>query len=540
MTQAELDRNILDEIDGHVHSVVQGFFEKYFVNKPWTPSLFSTCAGGRSIFRSHVPGNYRDCVPQGTSQRFLVSAEYIREGDYDWAEVQVVGQFQVNPDYGYVPGFLHLCRCAREVFRSQPTRLFLHGFYVIGSKMELWMFDRSGLYGSEPFDVRDDLERLITIVSGYSRMSDTELGINPLILLDDAGKYILAEVGDGPEVCKFYLEGEPIAFPQTIVSQGSTCYRARLPASTKSEFVLKLSWRSGVRSPEEKMLRLAKDRKVWGAVQLISHQPIKNTCDGGFTTSRIDATCPRLERAGSMRETTLMDLTLSFLIVSPLGRPLDKFHTILEFLEGCRDAIKGHHSLYVDGKILHQDVSSGNIIIPDVKKNGEPRGVLIDLDLGMELAVGPARPDELIGTKAFMAIDLLAGKPHTYRHDLESFLYVFLWIVICGGHKQLPPKSRLQRWQVGNWVDLARKKTEDMADKNFATIISELAPEFKSLDSLAYQLREVLFLPLQDGSLFTGTKTGADEFERLYVRIIGVFDAAIVSYLAENVQGGKT
>jgi hypothetical protein len=77
-----------------------------------------------------------------------------------------------------------------------------------------------------------------------------------------------------------------------------------------------------------------------------------------------------------------------------------------------------------------------------------------------------------------------------------------------------------------------------MTDKNFTTIISELTPQFKSLNNLAYQLREVLFLPQQDGSLFTGTKTGVDEFECLYAQMIGAFDTAILSCLSEGVQGG--
>jgi hypothetical protein len=30
------------------------------------------------------------------------------------------------------------------------------------------------------------------------------------------------------------------------------------------------------------------------------------------------------------------------------------------------------------------------------------------------------------GTMQFMAIEVLEGKGHTYRHDLESFFYVFV------------------------------------------------------------------------------------------------------------------
>jgi hypothetical protein len=95
--------------------------------------------------------------------------------------------------------------------------------------------------------------------------------------------------------------------------------------------------------------------------------------------------------------------------VSPLGHPLDKFDTTLEFFESMRDAVKAHRSLYLDARIPHQDISTGNIIITKNKTPGEPRGILIDVDMVMDLAVGPRQPNELIGTKAFMAIELLAG-----------------------------------------------------------------------------------------------------------------------------------
>jgi hypothetical protein len=33
----------------------------------------------------------------------------------------------------------------------------------------------------------------------------------------------------------------------------------------------------------------------------------------------------------------------------------------------------------------------------------------------------------------FMAIEVLLGISHTYRHDLESFFYVLIWCETAGG-----------------------------------------------------------------------------------------------------------
>jgi serine/threonine protein kinase len=121
------------------------------------------------------------------------------------------------------------------------------------------------------------------------------------------------------------------------------------------------------------------------------------------------------------------------LVVSPPGRAIHEFESVLEFLEVCRDVIKGHRSLYQDGKILHRDISKNNIIITDAEKEEDPSGMLIDLDLAKELDSGPSGARHRTGTMEFMAIEVLEGRAHTYRHDLESFFYVFLWLIIRYG-----------------------------------------------------------------------------------------------------------
>jgi hypothetical protein len=37
----------------------------------------------------------------------------------------------------------------------------------------------------------------------------------------------------------------------------------------------------------------------------------------------------------------------------------------------------------------------------------------------------------------FMAIKVLQGNGHTYRRDLESFLYIFIWICIRYSHENV-------------------------------------------------------------------------------------------------------
>jgi hypothetical protein len=97
---------------------------------------------------------------------------------------------------------------------------------------------------------------------------------------------------------------------------------------------------------------------------------------------------------------------------------------------------------------------------------------------------------------------------------------VFLWIAICGGDRKLPADSRLQRWLVGNWSELAQKKTEDMEHGNFARIVAEFTPQFRALGSLAYRLRDIVF------SL--EPKSGDKEAKEMYSALISVVDDSLI------------
>jgi len=78
----------------------------------------------------------------------------------------------------------------------------------------------------------------------------------------------------------------------------------------------------------------------------------------------------------------------SCLVISPGGRAIRDFRSIRELLEALHDAIKAHRSLYMNGMILHRDVSKNNIIITDSKGANGFKGMLIDEDLAKEIGSG--------------------------------------------------------------------------------------------------------------------------------------------------------
>ncbi|GAW26698.1 putative 1 protein kinase [Rosellinia necatrix] len=144
--------------------------------------------------------------------------------------------------------------------------------------MELWLFDRSGLYSCKKFDIHQNPRRFIEIMVAYSQMSDQELGVNTHIKKDDTGRYIEFRMGEKNEE-RLCLEEKPIAFPRAIVCRGTTCYRARRHALKQWEYVAKFAWRSDKRRAEGELLKLTGERNVWGVVKLFGHQDLDTIAD---------------------------------------------------------------------------------------------------------------------------------------------------------------------------------------------------------------------------------------------------------------------
>lgn len=90
--------------------------------------------------------------------------------------------------------------------------------------------------------------------------------------------------------------------------------------------------------------------------------------------------------------------------------------------------MKAHRSLYQDGNILHRNISENNLIITDAEKEGQPKGILINLDLAKKLNSSPSGARQT-STIEFMAIEVLKGKAHIYRNDLELLLKLYRPII---------------------------------------------------------------------------------------------------------------
>ncbi|KAH8989963.1 hypothetical protein EDB92DRAFT_2115134 [Lactarius akahatsu] len=127
-----------------------------------------------------------------------------------------------------------------------------------------------------------------------------------------------------------------------------------------------------------------------------------------------------------------------------------------ELLESILHAMIGHYNLYLGG-VLHRDISNGNILrlwepierphsrsasllrpeLGDDVNLSSCRGFLADLDHAIEWRkVPPTASRDRSGTLPFISLRLVnawaANEPtlHTAADDLESFMWVLVWLLV--------------------------------------------------------------------------------------------------------------
>ena len=506
---------------------------------------------------------------------------------HNWKDVQVVQvvcEHKKSSLKEFKSRLLQVGRYMRDVFTAQPTRRFIHGFSLCGTIMELWVFDRSGPYSSGEFDIYKEPEQFIRAIAGYTMMSDEELGLDILVERDGEDRFITITEDITGKERRLQLESDLIAYQRAIVCRGTSCFRASIPSSEDPRYVVKFSWTSDKRQPEVDLLRLARERGVEGVAKLFGDYHITSIADmrEGLTFGKPHAfrnTAGDIQRdiqrkrqtigsrgspskrsrsygqshntakqenevadTGEYSQTTSLytydkssfdNRIFRCLVISPAGLAIRDFRSIPELLKALRDAIKAHRSLYTAGKILHRDISENNIIITDPKETNGFTGMLIDQDLAKEIGSGPSGARHQTGTMEFMAIEVLRLVSHSYRHDLESFFYVLLWMCArrawerrfrCRAAHQ-PKESMLSKWYTGSYKEIAQSKMYAMGVDGLKELLEEFPAVFDPVKPLCEEIRGILFPLLDTGAMFIGTPS--DPPEKLYDPIIEAFDNAI-------------
>jgi hypothetical protein len=469
------------------------------------------------------------------------------------ADVHVLGLVESGP--GRLPDdvrVLRFCKLARDFLILRSERRFLDAFHMYNSTLELWTFDRAGAVSSEAFYIKWNPDDFVYILAKNMASSAEDIGLQEVLSADGRGG-VFIDLANSP---RLHLEGDAFFRPDDLIGPGTICFKAHAGPAKIQTLVAKFVW-TETGSAERKLLAAANAKKVFGILKLeaygdlgdiasFPHRQGLRLCDPYLFNLKdqkqkasviVQATpvpSTEQESSNSQQECSNFDnLQLECLVTSPLGRHLDDFSSMAELITVFRDITKALQSLYLGANILHRDISRQNIIIVSPLSPDSPSGILIDLDNALDLSEPPPETQLLIGTSGFMACGILGGDEHTYRHDLESLFYVFLWLAICHDgvtSKNIPTSSRLQAWMGSprtgmKWGDVFRIKRADMQPAEFLKLVdAEFREPFRQYLPLAARCHELLF-PVRDGRIFIGTDAGCTAAERLYGEMIAAFES---------------
>lgn len=498
-----------------------------------------------------------------------------------YKDVFVIGEHKKSYDKSrFKEDLLQLTRYVRSVFTDQPTRRYVHAFLLCASIMELWIFDRSGPYSSGTFNIHEEPDKFARALVGYATMDDATMGLD--MFIERKHGHHCVTLNDANDRETSMRLGRPIVRQKAVVCRGTTCFE------TRGGNVAKFSWVSDKRKLEVEQLKLAEQRGVQGVARVVAHRQITtiaeiregldfrerhrfrnetaqfdglpSTSSGGKRKSSSDHSSESASGSKRFRSSTqkpkLLQTTCqspsnptrpslytsgedlwenriySCLVISPAGRVISDFRTMEELLAAMRDAIRAHQSLYTVGNILHRDISSNNIIITKPEVADGFKGMLIDLDLAKERDSGPSGARHQTGTMQFMAVEVLRRVDHTYRHDLESFFYVMLWMCARqswhNGFSEQEERSRqslLRKWEIGRFEDIADAKEGHMTVNGLERIMDEFPKALANVKPLCLKIRKILFPMDKDERTNFGTPAGNPN--QLYRPVLAAYDEAI-------------
>ena len=619
-----IERELFYELKDCTHRSVPGFFEKHFDSTNWDKErqqmiklvldkhdgkmwknfpadpwetdvwhwltvLEETALAG-ALYKLHQNKSANEFKQRKGQMDIFFQKSQRTGGQFEYKHVVVVGEQKRTLNRGdFKACMLQLTRHVRSIFADQPMRRFVHAFTIKGTTMELWVFDRSGAYSSDEFDIHCEPEKLACALVAYATMDDEAMGLDQSIDWKDKHRYVTVEGSNGKD--KRVELNQLLVRQRAVVCRGTTCFATK-------QGVAKFSWRSAKRQPSEvNHLKTVREKGVEGVAELVGHRDIISIADlrtglefskqtrhffkatthdrsDGYNRSTSDISGssrkrksagederPSSRRRSNSQKSTLQQAytnqmskksngnakhslyaadqedpyenrILSCLVISPAGRVISDFQTVRELLEALRDAIRAHQSLFVKGRILHRDISSNNIIITDGKKSGGFRGMLIDLDLAKERDGEPTGARHQTGTMQYMAIEVLRGTDHTYRHDLESFFYVLLSMCaktawkkkqLLGTDEVEPAESLLRRWEIGSFKGIASAKRGDMTINGLKDLMGEFPDALEVVEPLCLKIRSILFGDTAEQ--VTGTPSG--DPDRLYKAIIDAYEEVI-------------
>ncbi|KAJ7450056.1 hypothetical protein B0H11DRAFT_325431 [Mycena galericulata] len=422
-----------------------------------------------------------------------------------WADVLIHGELKSSSGLKG-KSFLQLVNGAYHAFSAQDDRRFFVSLSIVVDQIRFVIFDRSGMTIATPFDIHQNPETFLRVLTGLMFCEDrARLGYDTSIVTREDGRRFIDVEGRSYELV------ETLFISDVIRGRGTVCWHARCDGQ---DYVIKDTWADTSRPhTEAEILRMAKEANVSGVPTVIADVIVQiNGLDDA--TENIRSTITHSSPKKLFKAYSLLEKRVHRRIVlTPYCLPLTSFQSRKELVSIFIDAVTAHRDL-VNANILHRDISLNNVMVAPLDApadNDTPittglsfplrRGLLIDVDYALVSNSTTERSGPSVGhrtgTLPFMAVDVLIygdtdWTEHEPKHDLESFLYVLVWI--CwhyAGPKDaerqnfdIYAQTSLRKWISGaDYEAIGRSKRDLMGHvKDWERIIlANFAPYFEPL-----------------------------------------------------------
>ncbi|KAJ6511327.1 hypothetical protein C8R47DRAFT_730792 [Mycena vitilis] len=433
--------------------------------------------------------------------------------EYHWRDIDIHGELKSDDlSTSQSATSIQLLDGAYLMFSNQDNRRFIISIAFMATTIRLYIFDRAGAVTSDCFDLHEDPETFVRVMVAFMFTNDRAvLGYDTSITETDDGRFI--EVA-GVE----YKIVKTLFISDVVRGRGTVCWHVR---HGDQDFVIKDTWADDSQPhTEAEILKMAHD--VEGVPKVVADVIVTVNGVEGRTDHLRSSITPgtEIDKQYSAVEKRIHRR----LVLTPFGNALPTFATRKELISIFIDVVTAHQCLYEEANILHRDVSINNILLVpspqpptaslsragsspstfplSLPAPGPRRGLLIDMDHALVLndcKRGPPATGHGTGTLPFMAIDiLLKGEElpeHEPRHDLESLLYVLIWVCV---HYAGPCDVARQNFDIyesplSDWVSgathkaIGKMKRSTMMDDDLweGEVLETFAPYFEPLKACA-------------------------------------------------------
>ncbi|KAJ7767986.1 hypothetical protein DFH07DRAFT_808337 [Mycena maculata] len=369
---------------------------------------------------------------------------------------------------------------ALELLSNGGLRSHVVAVLVSRNSLELLYYDRSIVVKSEPLRFTDNTATFLAVLSGFAHLHSRRWGY-PALLEPPAipqalppkppkgfwrGMYKdhVLKLGDHWKLTlgNILFRAHGVIGRGTVVVQATVTSCPRLDLNGKT-VVVKWSWVPKTRIPEVDIVNGVRQHGIeQDRPEMLRHLP------DIYHSQQFDALTPECQRslfqnlpAGTYEERVLR------VIVQEELRPIDELEDPVKLAQAFKQNFECYRWLYEETKTIHRDISVSNLMFHEI--DGKVYGVLNDYDLALRLNdEPPSTSKQRTGTKPYMAIDLLVPEPpyHLPRHDLESFLYVLVFLT-----------CQIKGSKLAKWGDLTM---DDLRDKKNTAITQEEFPSTKN------------------------------------------------------------